>query len=135
MSKEFEIARLLVLQAHRNGQIEDARAFAWANRICPFNPDQLEEPFLVDFEYGPNETDEVLQAVVRLSDPDNNKYPTFNDIESATGIPRIALRDICRLAFFSGQIEGPGWQALTAAGPMETRGMDRPLDPDTDIHV
>ena len=65
MSKAFEIARLLVLQAASDDRIDRPRAYAWAKRIYPLNAGELERKFKDDFEISESRVAEVFSAIDR----------------------------------------------------------------------
>jgi hypothetical protein len=139
VSKEFEIARLQMIKAARDGDIDRARGYAWAHRICPFDVREIEEKFQDDFKIGRDAADDVL---LKIEDGwRSNKPVTFYDLErfggqQARGLHRMDIYHVCRLAFLDGRFDTTVWTALTkpGSGPIETQGMAREFRMDDDIN-
>jgi hypothetical protein len=139
LSKEFEIARLIIVQAGFAGKIESARAFAWSHRIHPISPAALEDEFKLDFKITDSQVDAVMQEIDagwRLKKP-----VTFYNLETklghgtATSLGRMDLIGICRVAFLDNRFDDAVWKALTVSGsgPIESQGMCKPFNPEDDL--
>jgi antitoxin MazE len=137
MSKEFEVARLQMVRAARAGEISNVRGYAWAHRIYPFNPYDVEEAFESDFHIGREASDEVLKAID--DGWRKKKFVSFYDLEGsrdrADGLDRMDIYHICRLAFLDGRFDDSVWKALTVAGsgPIESQGLAKEFEMEHDI--
>jgi hypothetical protein len=138
MTKEFEIARLHMVGLARAGQIDRVRGYAWARRIYPFNPYDLEETFEADFKIGRNQSERVLVAID--NGWRNNNPISFSDLEgfggSDSGLGRMEIVHVCRLAFLDGRFDDTVWEALTVpgSGPIESQGLAGPFAMENDIN-
>lgn len=138
-SKEFEIARMLMLRAFLDGVTNDeAQAFAWSSRVYPLRPGKLDEAFKDDFDVGQADVERVLTY---LDEKWTAKTPvTFYEVEShfaRSGIGRVDLIDMCRLFHLSRLFDQPFRDGLTAnaGAPVEANGINRPFDRDDDINL
>lgn len=137
MSKEFELARLAVISAGRAGEIDDARAFAWAHRIHPLHSTPLEEVFAEDFEIGREKVDEVLQIVDQGWR--DGKLVTYYELEGlgacGVGLARMELVAVLRLAFLDRRFDQRVWNELVkpGSGPIESQGMTDPFSAVDDL--
>lgn len=137
MSKEFEIARLQIIFAARQGLTDPVRAFAWSHRIYPFQPSELEEAFKEDFDVS---SDDIGAVLTCIDDGwKSEKKTTFYEIEAKlrSDLDRGDIISVCRLAFLDGRFDTDVWKALTVAGsgPIESQGIALPFDLDTDIWI
>ena len=80
MSKAFEIARLLVLQAASDDRIDRPRAYAWAKRIYPLNAGELERKFKDDSRYPRAESPK--SSGYRQENSERGKKVSFYSLES-----------------------------------------------------
>jgi hypothetical protein len=133
MTKEFELARLHMVNAGRAEEIDRSRAYAWAHRIYPLDPRDLEDTFVADFKIGPNRSG----AIMTMIDVGwrNKKPVSFYDLESAIGGDRMEIYHVCRLAFLDRRFDDNVWKALTVpgSGPIETQGMTEDFDEESDL--
>ena len=137
MSKAFEIARLLVLQAASDDRIDRPRAYAWAKRIYPLNAGELERKFKDDFEISESRVAEVFSAIDRKIA--NGEKVSFYSLESEFAplsgggrFDRWDLIRICRLASVDHRFDESVIEQLVekGSGPIESHGIDRPLGVD-----
>jgi hypothetical protein len=134
LSKEFELARLQMIRAARAGDVDQGRGYAWAHRIFPFNPRNLEEIFESDFKISRKAVDDVVRAIA--DGWRSKKYVQFYDLEGKfQSLDRMEIYHICRLAFLEDSFDSKVWKALTenGSGPVETQGMCEPFKLDYDI--
>lgn len=138
VSKEFELARIQMVRAALAEEIDIARGYAWAHRIYPFNPCDLEKAFEDDFRVGRDASD----AVLRIIDEGwhQKKLISFYDLESNGEIrphrlDRMDIYHVCRLAFLDDRFDDDVWKALTVAGsgPIETQGMLDEFEAERDL--
>ena len=126
MSKEFEIARILLINAARAADIPQERGVAWAKRVYPLIPDQADEAFKDDFDVEESEVARVLQEID--AGAQSGQLITYRTLES-----RVGINIICRCAFLEQRFDPPVWQALMADAPLEARSITEPFDPDKDM--
>lgn len=134
--KEFELARIMMVNAAREGHVEHHRGFAWASRICPNNPTPLEQAFGDDFDVDQAKVEAVLKVIdVGFL---NRKPVTFYSLEapigqSKLGVSRYHLIAICRMAFLNGLFDEDTWRGLQSDSPSELGGFRRKFDPQDDL--
>jgi hypothetical protein len=136
MTKEFELARLHMVRAAKHDEIDHVRGYAWAHRIYPFNPSNLEQAFKDDFTIRSETTEEILRAID--DGWTQKKLITFYNLEDLRDEHRLDRMDIyhvCRLAFLDRRFDDSIWKALTVAGsgPIESQGLADPFDMERDI--
>lgn len=127
-----------MVRAARAGEIGEARGYAWAKRIFPLQCYELEEKFESDFRITRDHVDSVLRAID--DGWRKKKLISFYDLEGpfgerASGLDRMDLVAVCRLAFLDRRFDDEVWKALTVAGsgPIESQGLADPFNLNDDI--
>ena len=133
MSKDFEIARLLVINECRAAG-NSALAFAWANRLYPmFDDNPISREFEDDFRISKSKMQRVFDYLDEHED--DPETLGFWAIETHFGgkfngdIDRAELIDICRYAYLNRRWESV-WQHVVApgVGPVESHGINQALE-------
>lgn len=144
MSKEFEIARLLVVAAARRDECDRGLGFAWSSRIYPFFHEyRSTEAFAEEFIVSREQVKAIIEHIDKqwLAKESFTFYELeqkFGDRWSGNGkIDRGKLIDVCRYAFLSRRFDQSLWQALTVegSGPVESQGLADEFDPIDDLRV
>ena len=133
MSKEFEIARILLINAARKADIARERGAAWAQRVYPLNPDRADEVFKDDFEVGESEVALVLREInagSRAGEP-----ISYRTLESRVNLDRPHLVAVCRCAHLEGRFDHEVWEALMKDAPLEARSITADFDADHDLNI
>lgn len=141
MTKEFEIARLLMLQAARSKQISESQGFAWAQRMWPLRISPIEQAFQADFDITDRQveaTSSEIDKAWRSGTPiDYYTLEQRHGPSTVTGLDRMQVVAICRMFFLDGRFDQTVWHALTVpgSGPIESQGLADPFKPNDDLHI
>lgn len=140
--RDFEIARLLMVRAARDKEIDEATGFAWAHRIYPMlAASPVAEAFKADFETSTDEVDAVLKAIDKIADANDQKVG-FYDLSDALNVghgrgemTRGQLINICRYIFLDRRFNAEVWESLVevGSGPVESQGVANPFDSKWDL--
>ncbi len=140
--KDFEIARLLMVRAARDGEIDQATGFAWAHRIYPmFGASPVAEAFKPDFETSTDDVEIVLKAIDKIAEAKDQEVG-FYELADALNVghgrgemTRGQLINICRYIFLDRRFSSRVWETLVqvGAGPVESQGIANEFDAKWDI--
>lgn len=139
MSKEFEIARLLMMRATLDGLISESRGYAWSARVSPINKTQTEQTFASDFSVSDAQADAVakdIDAADLAGQP--IQFYTLEQTHgpgTATNLSRMEIVAVCRMYFLDSRFTPQTWKGLVApgSGPIESQGMADPFKASHDL--
>jgi len=140
--RDFEIMRMMMVDAARRGDLDQATGFAWAHRIYPmFGSTTVAEAFKADFENGTDEIGKVLKAIDEIAEANDNKVG-FYSLETAMDVghgrgemTRGQLMHIARYIFLDGRFNKQVWASMVrnGAGPVESQGVANDFDVKWDL--